>query len=746
MLSFFKKTKKDKNPSNEENKQTNTIVNNSISEKKVTEPFELLSIEQLKYLEDNELYEYLRKAWDIKKDLPLNVWGYVSSDNNFYKLNKVRNLIDDKFLEYPTSNLSKETISDRGVFLEYSTRENHYTNKYISCNLILSSKHERDKKNNPLLLQVDKKSIEVFKNLSEITILKKDNKEILIEESIFNHYKNIKEKDIHDAIQKTIEEKEKIQTELLWLKSNKEQEERNITKIKEKEELFLAKTEQRKLEKEKLSKEIHEIKVQIEKDKEMREENLKQIQDFIKSKAKPLLEMEFINQFEYDKIMGNQLKEVKKDEIFLDFDKDFKGDFSKALSYIQSYLFNKNTVYYRYLLEDYFASIQTNDLIVLAGDSGSGKTNLVKKFAEVVGGVAKVIPVKPNWTSSDDLLGYYNPLQKSYLSTPFLDALMEANENPTVPYFICLDEMNLARVEYYFADFLSLLEEREEQPSINLYSDAESTHTISEFNHVLTLIDEIKKSSDKKIITFIDILRDEKINSELKKVFGFGDKDSLIKYHSDLRRMISGVLSMPSSIAFPKNVRIIGTINIDETTHYLSPKILDRVHIIKLNSPSLSDWDSIEKEVIKSGIKNTESKINFKIEDFGLRESYPQYSPKDSFCKITSQLSEEYLSKLGIEVSLRAIRQGLKYNQTFSQFNSNIDIVFNNFLLHKVLPKFTFDGNTKIGKKSKIEVIESLQKTLKSIKTNQQILIAKDELEKIIKKSQENDGLVNYWA
>src|SRR5690606_26805898 len=136
--------------------------------------------------------------------------------------------------------------------------------------------------------------------------------------------------------------------------------------------------------------------------------------------------------------------------------------------------------------------VQTNDLIILTGESGAGKTNLVKSFADAVGGVSKIIPVKPNWTSSEDLLGYYNPLEKKYLSTPFLDTLIEASRNPDVPYFICLDEMNLARVEYYFADFLSLLEERGSLPVIELYSDDESSHVLSEFRNVLELIKNTK--------------------------------------------------------------------------------------------------------------------------------------------------------------------------------------------------------------------------------------------------------------
>ncbi|MEN1933955.1 hypothetical protein P4909_25075 [Escherichia coli] len=88
-------------------------------------------------------------------------------------------------------------------------------------------------------------------------------------------------------------------------------------------------------------------------------------------------------------------------------------------------------------------------------------------------------------------------------------------------------------------------------------------------------------------------MQDEEINAEMKRAFGFSDKDSLIKYHGDIRRMLAGVLGTPSSITIPANVRIIGAINIDETTHYLSPKILDRAHVMKFKSPLLTDWDAI---------------------------------------------------------------------------------------------------------------------------------------------------------
>lgn len=66
----------------------------------------------------------------------------------------------------------------------------------------------------------------------------------------------------------------------------------------------------------------------------------------------------------------------------------------------------------------------------MSGLSGSGKTQIVKAFAEALGGVAKIIPVKPNWTSSDDFIGYYNPIKMSFLPTPFTEAIVEAINNP----------------------------------------------------------------------------------------------------------------------------------------------------------------------------------------------------------------------------------------------------------------------------------------------------------------------------
>ncbi|MCF8004869.1 MAG: AAA family ATPase, partial [Chromatiaceae bacterium] len=148
----------------------------------------------------------------------------------------------------------------------------------------------------------------------------------------------------------------------------------------------------------------------------------------------------------------------------------FDGETPRAIDHIQRYLFGKDIGYPQELLANFHALLCTGDLIILSGLSGSGKTNLVKSYAEATGNEARIVPVKPNWTSAEDLIGFHNPLQRAYATTPFLDALFEAKSDPERLYIVCLDEMNLARVEYYFADFLSRLEDRAD-PSVELYPD-----------------------------------------------------------------------------------------------------------------------------------------------------------------------------------------------------------------------------------------------------------------------------------
>jgi hypothetical protein len=139
----------------------------------------------------------------------------------------------------------------------------------------------------------------------------------------------------------------------------------------------------------------------------------------------------------------------------------------------------------------------------------------------------ELIAVRPDWTDAHALLGFYNPLTKSYLATPTLRLLLRAHAEvqaatagPPRPYFLIFDEMNLARVEHYFSDFLSVMESGE---PIHLHDDPQ-----------------VEEEED-----------------------------------------------IPRRLTIPKNVFVIGTVNVDETTYMFSPKVLDRAFVLEFNDVDL---------------------------------------------------------------------------------------------------------------------------------------------------------------
>jgi 5-methylcytosine-specific restriction protein B len=161
---------------------------------------------------------------------------------------------------------------------------------------------------------------------------------------------------------------------------------------------------------------------------------------------------------------------------------------------------------------------------ILAGLSGSGKTSLALRYAaaihdqETLGRdtFTTVCPVRPDWKDPTGLLGYRDVFTKQYVVPQFLAAVLRANSQPNIPIFVILDEMNLAMVEYYFAPMLSCMETR---LPLHLHNSA----------------------------------------SPIPSEAG---------------------LEIPPAVDWPENLYIIGTINVDETTNHLSPKVIDRAVLI----------------------------------------------------------------------------------------------------------------------------------------------------------------------
>lgn len=129
------------------------------------------------------------------------------------------------------------------------------------------------------------------------------------------------------------------------------------------------------------------------------------------------------------------------------------------------YIAAKGFTFNEGLVENYYLSLKSKPFVILAGTSGTGKTRLVRLFAEAIGATSqngryKLVSVRPDWSDSSDLFGHVN-LNDKFIPGAIIDFVKQAELDSRNPYFLCLDEMNLARVEYYLSDILSIIETRE---------------------------------------------------------------------------------------------------------------------------------------------------------------------------------------------------------------------------------------------------------------------------------------------
>jgi len=139
---------------------------------------------------------------------------------------------------------------------------------------------------------------------------------------------------------------------------------------------------------------------------------------------------------------------------------------SSLVQHVRTYAasLSEKPLYYSDMdIRTFLAGLATSPLMILQGLSGTGKTSLPRIFAEAILAEHRKISVQSNWRDRHELLGYYNDFNKRFTETEFTQALYTAAlpDEEDVPWFIVLDEVNLARIEYYFADFLSVLEEQD---------------------------------------------------------------------------------------------------------------------------------------------------------------------------------------------------------------------------------------------------------------------------------------------
>jgi 5-methylcytosine-specific restriction enzyme B len=198
--------------------------------------------------------------------------------------------------------------------------------------------------------------------------------------------------------------------------------------------------------------------------------------------------------------------------------------YEQVINHIHSYISSKGFYYEKEELINLFLSLKTKPFVILSGISGTGKTKIVQWLAESVGATEKngrftLIPVRPDWNDGSDLLGYVD-IKGDFKPGPLTQVILEAEKNPNYPYFVVLDEMNLARVEYYFSDVLSVMESRRWESgkivSSNLLSRNELQRKISLPSNVYIIgtvnMDETTYPFSKKVLDRANTIEFNRVN------------------------------------------------------------------------------------------------------------------------------------------------------------------------------------------------------------------------------------------
>ena len=293
---------------------------------------------------------------------------------------------------------------------------------------------------------------------------------------------------------------------------------------------------------------------------------------------------------------------------------------------IYSYIKGKGFTYSVSDIKNLYLSLRSKPFVIIAGISGTGKTKIAQLFAESIGateanGQFKLIPVRPDWSDGSELLGYID-LKNEFQKGPLTEMIEHALDNPKLPHYVLLDEMNLARVEYYFSDVLSVMESRRR---------------------------------DGEIITSSNLLDEKFLGRALK---------------------------------LPENLYIIGTVNMDETTHPFSKKVLDRANTIEFNEIHLNNFDHLgtQEQSDPLLISNNNVAANF----ISLKDIYVDH--RELIEKVSIKLEEinKILEPINAHVGYR-VRDEICFYMVHNANENLLDEneAFDYCLMQKILPRIT---------------------------------------------------------
>lgn len=316
-------------------------------------------------------------------------------------------------------------------------------------------------------------------------------------------------------------------------------------------------------------------------------------------------------------------------------DKDKLSNVLDVKSIIESIRIQIRLKGFYYSYEDIgnmYLSLKTNHFLIIEGINGIGKSNMVKYFAEAFGAYIKngqfsLIPVQPDWSNSFDLIGYKD-LKGDFIPGILMKVVKKATENKDKAYFICLDEMNLAKVECYLSNFISAAE-------------------IREFDN-----------------------GEYKTAPLLEK--GFLPKEN--EY---------------SELSIPDNLYLIGTVNISDSTVALNEKVIDRANIIELTEVNFEYDDYIGEPVNSMILDNDFLKKSFRTNDDAMKLNKDYVKLISKKCTEINSILMPFNKHFAYRAKFDIVSYTLE-NKISGIFDE--DTAFDYQIAQRILPKIELDG------------------------------------------------------
>ena len=321
----------------------------------------------------------------------------------------------------------------------------------------------------------------------------------------------------------------------------------------------------------------------------------------------------------------------------------------------------------------YLTALRTKPFMLLAGISGTGKSRIVRKLAQATNPKEykneedrwkdnrpenfELIQVKPNWHNSMDVVGYMSNIPAPhYVFTDFVRFIVKAWQHKDTPYFLCLDEMNLAPVEEYFAEFLSAIESRA--------WDEEGNYT-----------------TDPIIAPFKEFAQDVR-EDMLKQLLGEA-------HHTEANPL--AIQFTEKGLTLPPNLMVMGTVNMDETTFSFSRKVLDRAMSVEMNEVKYDDFLSGQTELMPLLTEWNDKLVNRPQKACEVQEQIDSQKVID-YLKAVNELLDSTPFKLGYRAANEAILY-VSACQDFAKDDFSIEKALDEFTLMKILSRIEGDDS-----------------------------------------------------